>query len=134
MKALSVGDGAICTVVKQRIEELEEAEIKLVNVTKENTALKRKVTELEGQFEIMRMMKKTKNEDDMSPEQRQMISDLAAKIRKTFVCQIKFPRKEGWQYWSEAQHSASGMIADKINWPSGFTVESKEAIPVSWIC
>jgi regulator of replication initiation timing len=35
-------------VVKQRIEELEDAEAKLGNVIKENTDLKLKVSELEG--------------------------------------------------------------------------------------
>jgi hypothetical protein len=128
LKALSVSDGTICRVIKQRIEDLEDAELKLEIVTKENTAWKRKVSELEGRFEVLRMMKKSKKGEEMSPEQHQLISDVAAEIRKTFVRQIKFPRMEGWQYWNEDPNSASGMIADKINWPSGCTAESKEAI------
>jgi hypothetical protein len=100
--------------VKQRIEELEDAEAKLGNVIKESTDLKGKVSELEGQFEVLRMMKKAKKGEDMSPEQCQMIADVSAEIRKHFVCVVKFPRKEGWQYWSEDPNSASGMIASKI--------------------
>ena len=60
--------------------------------------MKRKVSELEGQIEVIRMMKKSRNAKDVSPEQRQMISDVSAEIRKRFVRQVKFPRKEGWQY------------------------------------
>ena len=81
------------------------------NVIKENTDLKRKVSELEGQFEVLRMMKKAKKGKEMSPEQRQMIADVSAEIRKHFVRVVKFPRKVGWQYWSEDPNSASGMIA-----------------------
>ena len=128
LKALTVSDVTICRVVKQRIEDLEEAELKLEIATKENTTLKRKVSELEGQVEVMRMMKKNKKGEKITPEQRQMINDVAAEVRKTFVRQVKFPRKEGWQYWSEDPTSASGMIAGNINWPAGCTEESKEAI------
>jgi hypothetical protein len=90
--------------------------------------LKHKVAQLEWQFEVMRMMKKAKKGEDMISKQCQMISDVSAEIRKTFVQQIKFPRKDGWQYWSEDPKSASGMVARKINWPPCCTAQSKEAI------
>ena len=128
LKHLCISSVPVNRVVKQRIEELEDAEAELGNVIKENTDLKRKVSELEGQFEVLRMMKKAKKGEEMSPEQRQMIADVSAEIRKHFVRVVKFPRKVGWQYWSEDPNSASGMIASKINWPSGCTVEHKEAI------
>jgi len=129
LKHLCISSVPVNRVVKQRIEELEDVEGKLGNVIKENTDLKRKVSELEGQFEVLRMMKKAKKGKEMSPEQRQMIADVSAEInRKHFVRVVKFPRKVGWQHWSEDPNSASGMIASKINWPSGCTVEHKEAI------
>jgi hypothetical protein len=128
LKALSVDDAPIDRVIKQRIEELEDSEMKLEIAEKDNKALKRKVSELEGQIEVMRMMKKSRNSKDVTPEQRQMISDVSAEIRKRFVRQVKFPRKEGWQYWSDDPKSASGMIADRINWPAGCTKENKAAI------
>ena len=70
--------------------------MKLEIAEKDNKALKRKVSELEGQIVVMRMMKKSRNSKDVTPEQRQMISDVLAEIRKRFVRQVKFPRKEGW--------------------------------------
>lgn len=57
-----------------------------------------------------------------------MISDVSAEVRKRFVRQVKFPRKDGWQYWSDDPRSASGMISDRINWPAGCTNDNKKAI------
>jgi len=73
LKHLCISSVPVNRVVKQRIEELEDVEGKLGNVIKENTDLKRKVSELEGQFEVLRMMKKAKKGKEMSPEQRQML-------------------------------------------------------------
>jgi hypothetical protein len=93
LKALSVSDVTVCRVIKQRIEDLEDAKLKLEIVTKENTALKRKVSELEGQFEVLRMMKKSKKGEEMSPEQRQLISDVA--LRSGRLLSVKSSFQDG---------------------------------------
>lgn len=123
--------------IKQRILSLEELDRKTggiaddvgkyEDVVHENTALKRKVEELETAKKLLEMGRKKKKTGQLSPEQRQLLSEASQTVSNVVCRQVKFPPK-GWQGWSEDKNSVCMMILPTLSFPPGATLTMKKEI------
>lgn len=123
--------GELPKYLKTRILHLEEVEKKLSHIrdkysdaVEENVALKRKIEELGTAKRMLEMSKKKKKRAQLSPEQRQLLSEASQTISNVVCRQVKFPPK-GWQGWSEEKNSVCMMILPNLSFPPGATLSMK---------
>ena len=85
------------------------------------------IHQLKASEEALRLSKRAKTVAALSPQQRQMISEVSQEMRNYVVRVIKFPSRN-WEAWSENPGTACGMIVPKLSWPPGCTIDHKRDV------